>query len=387
MRFASAVSGAPDPEAMTQELLDGVRDVLPGSCHLAALFFTGPLSEAAPEMADRLREGLGAETFLGVSCESIIGRDQEIEMRPAASLLVGHLPDVRLRPFHIGHDEWPALLSEDELLQQRVGSGEDHRGQLVIGDPFSTPIDELLGTLDRTLRTPTFGGMASAARQPGGNVLILNDQTYTSGCIGVGFGGNVRIDTVVSQGCRPIGEPMVVTRSEQNVIFELGRRPALEAAQAMLQRLSDSEKQMLRGGLLLGVVINEYQDRFGRGDFLVRSLMGADPESGALVVGDMVRAGQTVQFHVRDADTAHEDLEALLEPQASLSAPAGALMFSCNGRGSRMFAVPNHDAAVTLGVLPDLPLAGFFAMGELGPVGGRSFIHGHTASIALFRSA
>lgn len=387
MRFASAISGAPDADAITQELLDGVRNVLPGPCHLAALFFTGPLTEAAAGIASQLRVELGAEALVGVSCESIIGCDQEIETRPAASLLVGHLPGVQLRPFHIGREEWSGLLGDDERMQQRIGTGDDHRGQLIIGDPFSTPVDELLETLDRTLKVSTFGGMASAARQPGGNVLILNDQAYDSGCIGIGFGGEVRIDTVVSQGCRPIGEPMVVTRSEQNVVFELGRRPALEAAQTMLQRLSDSEKEMLRGGLLLGVVINEYQDRFNRGDFLVRSLMGADPESGALVIGDIVRAGQTVQFHVRDAETAREDLLALLEPQAALSTPAGALIFSCNGRGSRMFAVPNHDAAATLGVLPDLPLAGFFAMGELGPVGGRSFIHGHTASIALFRSA
>lgn len=387
MRFASAISASATPDDITSELIAALRAGEPGETHLMVLFFTGPLREEAASIAHRLRSEFDPEVLLGVSCESVIGSDQEVEARPAVSVLLGSLPGVTLRPFHIGLDEWPQLLQDEERLQQRIGTGEAHRGQLILGDPFTTPIDQLLKCLDETMRAPTFGGMASAAHSPGRNLLVLNDEVFDDGVIGVGFGGPIRIDTVVSQGCRPIGEPMVVTRSEQNVVFELGRRPALEAAEEMLQRLPDDERRMLRGGLLVGVVINEYQDHFERGDFLVRSLMGADRESGALVVGDLVRPGQTLQFHVRDADTAREDLVELLAPQSELAAPAGALIFSCNGRGTRMFSVPHHDARATLSVLPNLPLAGFFAMGELGPVGGKTFIHGHTASLALFRPA
>jgi small ligand-binding sensory domain FIST len=195
----------------------------------------------------------------------------------------------------------------------------------------------------------------------------------------------VAIETVVSQGCRPVGRPVVVTRAEGQFIVELGKRPALEVAEEMLQALAPEEKALLQGGLFVGVVINEYQTGFDRGDFLVRGLMGVDRARGALAVGDMVRAGQTVQFHVRDADTAHEDLIELLKPQGAASPPAGGLVFSCNGRGTRMFAEPHHDARTAAEALPGVPVAGFFAMGELGPVGGRSFIHGHTASLALFR--
>ncbi|MCC2670241.1 MAG: hypothetical protein K0Q72_2712, partial [Armatimonadetes bacterium] len=138
-------------------------------------------------------------------------------------------------------------------------------------------------------------------------------------------------------------------------------------------------------GVFMGVVINEYRESFGRGDFLVRGVMGGNPQTGALAVGDMIRAGQTVQFHVRDAASAHEDLTELLQPQRERGEAAGAFLISCNGRGTRMFEQPHHDVATTRELIPGLPLAGFFAMGEFGPVGGQSFIHGHTASLAIFR--
>ena len=182
-----------------------------------------------------------------------------------------------------------------------------------------------------------------------------------------------------------IGSPLIVTRVEDALIMELGRRPAYEVAQEVLHALPESDRALLRNGVFMGVVINEYRDTFNRGDFLVRGVMGGNPDTGALAVGDMVRAGQTVQFHVRDSATAHEDLEQLLLPQGERGGAAGALLISCNGRGTRMFAQPHHDLTTTRMILPGLPVGGFFAMGEFGPVGGKSFIHGHTASLAVFR--
>jgi small ligand-binding sensory domain FIST len=286
-------------------------------------------------------------------------------------------------PYHIGLEEWETLLSNDEYLQQRVGA--ENKAQLLLGDPFTTPIDAVFTSFDRFLHAPTFGGMASGAQSPGGNLLIVNDSVYDDGAIGIGFSGNVQIDTVVSQGCRPVGSPLVVTRVQDGMVMELGRRPAYEVAQEVLNGLPDQDRALLRNGVFAGVVINEYRETFGRGDFLVRGVMGGNPETGALAVGEAIRPGQTVQFHVRDAATAHEDLTELLAPQAELGMPAGAMLFTCNGRGTRMFAQPHHDVSTTREVLPGLPVAGFFAMGEFGPVGGKSFIHGHTASLAVFR--
>lgn len=383
MRFISRLSTAGTLAEAFEELTRGLEE-LP-RIDLLLLFYTAPWVRFCGALAGQLRERYAPRALLGVSGESVVGGDREIEEGPAVSLLAGYLPGVELQPFHIRPEEWRELLPDDERLQQRVGAGPDHRGQVLLADPFTSPVDALLPRLDELFGTPTYGGMASASRRPGGNRLLLDGEVLESGAVGLGIGGPVELASVVSQGCRPIGEPMVVTRAEEGLVQELGRRPALEAAEGLLRRLSPGERDLLANGLFVGVVINEYQDSFGRGDFLVRGVLGADHSSGALALGDDVRAGQTVQFHVRDAATAHEDLTELLRDQAT-GAAAGGLLFSCNGRGSRMFPEPHHDAGAVRAAFPELPLAGFFAMGELGPIGGRSFLHGHTASLLLFRS-
>lgn len=383
MQFVSKVSGQDSPSDVVRELVEGTGEQLAGAPDLAVLFVTAPLVPIIEELAKEIRETLRPETLIGVTAEGVLGGEIEIERRPGAALLVGSLPGVSLRPFHIGTQEWAQLLSDEEYLQQRAGVG--NRAQLVFGDPFTTPVDQMLERFDQWLQAPTFGGMASAAQAPGGNRLVLNDGIYDEGAVGIGFGGAVRIETVVSQGCRPIGKPLVITRVDDGMVAELGRRPALEVAQELLRSLPPEDQALLNNGLFAGIVINEYQESFQRGDFLVRGVLGANPQTGAIAVGDQVRAGQTLQFHVRDADTAHEDLTELLRSEREADAPAGALLFSCNGRGQRMFPVPHHDIRTTQQSLPGLPVAGFFAMGELGPVGGKSFIHGHTASLAIFR--
>ena len=176
-----------------------------------------------------------------------------------------------------------------------------------------------------------------------------------------------------------------MTRANQNVIQELGGKPPLAQLQELFPSLTPAEKMLIQRGLHVGRVINEYQERFGRGDFLIRNVIGADPDSGAMAIGDYVRTGQTVQFHVRDAASADEDLSLLLSQQQSgASPPAGGLLFTCNGRGTRLFDQPHHDAALVRRFWNNLPLAGFFAQGELGPVGGKNFVHGFTASLVLF---
>jgi small ligand-binding sensory domain FIST len=228
------------------------------------------------------------------------------------------------------------------------------------------------------------GGMASGSHVPDQNRLVLDGTAVTEGAVAVELDGPITIRTVVSQGCRPIGRTAIVTRVEQNVIRELGRRPALEVLREVFEGLSEEERERVQQGLFIGRVINEYQETFRRGDFLLRNVIGAD-EAGGIAITDVVRVGQTVQFHVRDADTADEDLTVMLDAQRTQATPAaGGLLFSCNGRGSRLFAQPHHDVTVLHDVLGAVPVAGFFAMGEIGPVGDQNFVHGYTASIALF---
>jgi small ligand-binding sensory domain FIST len=232
------------------------------------------------------------------------------------------------------------------------------------------------------------GGMASGVEGPGECRLILNHQAVHQGAVGVLLQGPVRVRGIVSQGCRPIGRHMVITRraEQENVIAELGGTPPLVCLQQLWQELSPHDRELFHRGLHIGRVINEYQGDFQRGDFLVRNVLGVDRETGALALTDRVRVGQTVQFHVRDAQTADEDLHALL--QLDLNAheqrPSGALLFTCNGRGTRLFDEPHHDARAVRAEAGNIPLAGFFAQGELGPIGGQNFIHGFTASAVLF---
>jgi small ligand-binding sensory domain FIST len=253
-----------------------------------------------------------------------------------------------------------------------------------MGDPFTSPIDPLMASLDQYFPgVPLIGGMASAARQPGQNVLFRNDQLFEQGMVGISLSGPIQVETIVSQGCRPIGNAMIVTRSRENVIEQLGGKPALRALQEAFEEMSGKDRELLENGLLIGRAISEYREKFGRGDFLVRGVIGIDEQSGSISIADYVKTGQTVQFHVRDAASADEDLRLMLQ-RRQIASPTGGLLFSCNGRGTRLFDQPCHDVGVARELMTETPIAGFFAAGELGPIGKRNFIHGHTASMALF---
>jgi small ligand-binding sensory domain FIST len=256
-----------------------------------------------------------------------------------------------------------------------------------VGDPFSFPTDLFLKRYHEIAPgSPVIGGMASGSQVPEGNRLVLDDTVATEGAVGLELSGPFVVRTIVSQGCRPIGRTMIVTRAEQNMIRELGRRPVLDVIREVFAALPAEDQELVRQGLHIGRVISEYQEKFQRGDFLIRNVIGGD-EAGGMAVTDVIRVGQTVQFHVRDGETADEDLRSLLSHERQSRPDArirGALLFTCNGRGSRLFPAPNHDVATIHELLGPVPVAGFFAMGEIGPVGGQNFVHGFTASIALF---
>jgi len=296
------------------------------------------------------------------------------------------LPGVTLTPFHVSFRHsgdgvevagWPDHLPPDPTP-----------AFVLLAEPFSTPGTEFLAFLeDRCPGAPAVGGMASGGRAPGENRLLLDGTVFDEGVVGVALAGDVRVVTVVSQGCRPIGERFLITKAEGNILYELGGRPAFTCLQEMYAALPSEEQEMARRGLHLGVTINEAKTQFDRGDFLVRGLMGVDQAEGSLAIGDIVKEGQTVQFHLRDRETASEDFNCLLDAQKRQMGdlrPEGALLFSCNGRGRRLFGRPHHDVTAVRAHLGDVPVSGFFAQGEIGPVGGENFLHGFTASVAIF---
>jgi small ligand-binding sensory domain FIST len=357
---------------------------------LALVFVSPHHVEGLAELAIQICDAIGCEALMGCTGEAVVGGNREIEARPAISLWLAAMPGTSVQLIHLNFDQtregsiftgWPAELPEP----WPQGSA-----MLLMGEPFSFPADELVRRLNEDRPgIPVLGGMASGGVAPGENQLVLGRQRFTQGAVAALVHGNVRIRSVVSQGCRPIGEPYVVTRCEANVIHELGGLPPLVRLQEIMQSLSELERQQVRRGLHLGRVVSEYQDEFQRGDFLVRNVIGADPNSGAVAIGDYIRSGQTVQFHIRDDVTADDDLRTMLRavPKAT-SAPAsrGALLFTCNGRGTRLFTSSNHDATCVQECLGEIPLAGFFAQGEIGPVGKQNFLHGFTASVALFEA-
>ena len=385
MRFASFISSDESTDGAVDEVIESARaagidpDVL-------FVFFTGHHCPESERMVEKLWLELDPQVAVGCSAEGVIGADQEIERAPGLSILVGQLPGVRIHPFHIATDNWRQMLTNPQELIERIGHGPDSRAIIAFGDPFTTPTNQLLPLLDSVAPSaPLIGGMASAARQPGENILVRNDETYSEGMVGLTLSGPIAVDTIVSQGCRPIGGSFVITKAHDNIVETLGGKPALVALRDTVNNLSEQDQQLLRNGLLVGRAISEYRERFARGDFLVRNIIGADQNTGSISLADFVRVGQTIQFHVRDAATADEDLTLMLDPQKEKTAPAAALLFSCNGRGMNLFDQPCHDVSAARSALRTA-VAGFFAAGELGPVGGKNFIHGHTASMALLRA-
>jgi len=386
LRFHSCASDEENSDDAVEEAIGEVRESA-GDVDVAFVFFTEHHRDAAARIVERIWLELDPQCAIGCCAQGVIGDVREIEQLPGIAVLAGSLPGVRVHPFHIaGRSAWREAIEDAAELQNRLGIGKETRALIGFGDPFTTPLDPFLAALESAAPgLPLIGGMTSGGRNAGMNVLVRNDETFDEGFVGISLSGPIEIQTIVSQGCRPIGKPFIITKSHDNVIEQLGGRPAMQALRDVVAAMSDDEQQLLQNGLLVGRAISEYREQFGRGDFLVRNIIGVDEESGSISLADYMRTGQTVQFHVRDAATADEDLLLLLEGQKAAAPAAGGLLFSCNGRGASLFAQPCHDITAARRAMPNTPVAGFFAAGELGPVGQKNFIHGHTASFALFR--
>jgi small ligand-binding sensory domain FIST len=313
---------------------------------------------------------------VGCTAQSVIGGPQEVEAGAAIALWAGRTgacTPVRLDVLR-GPDGWAVTGVPD-------APDDDGRPMLLLADPFTFPAEPVVA--DLSARWPTLmiaGGLGSAASERGANRLLLDDAVHTDGAVGVLLPADLRVRAIVSQGCRPLGDPFVVTQRHDNVIVELGGRPAIQRLEDLVQRAAPEDRPLLAQGVHLGIVIDEQKEQFHRGDFLVRSVLGAERATGGIAVGEEVELGTTVQFHVRDASTADEDLRlALAGPPAE-----AALVFTCTGRGTSMFGAPDHDALLVHDAVGRGAVAGMSSAGEFGPVGSKNFVHAYTASVLLF---
>lgn len=383
--FAVALSVNPDPVAAGREVAEAARDALGGRAATVAVMFASPHLCADPwSLLDAVHAHLAPEHLIGCTAEAVIGDGREIEDGPALSLWCAHLPDVDITTFRLvaepsddGYEivGWPDPLSD----------GPDGTPLIVLADPFTVPADVMIAQHNSGERPSIVGGLASGGTRPGEHVLFLGRDIHYDGGVGIELPG-AAVVPVVSQGCAPIGPDMVITAGGGPVVAELAGTTAFDKITRVVDDLPDEERALLHQPLLAGLVINENQPDYGRGDFLVRGIHGRDPDTGAVYIGEHVRIGQTFRLHVRDAASADEDLRLALRDAKNTSSgliPAASLMFTCNGRGTRMFDRPDHDAGAVAEEL-GIPVAGMFCNGEMGPVGGRTFLHGFTATLAVF---
>jgi small ligand-binding sensory domain FIST len=355
---------------------------------LVVVFSSVHHADAHDRLPDLVGRRLNGGLLVGCSAGGVIGGAREVEQEPGLSITAAVLPGVTVRSVHLRSDDLPtatAPLSAWESVLEVRAAERPHF--LLLPDPFSFDPEPLLHALDRFYPDGRkIGGLASGGRQLGANALFLAGHVHRSGLVGVSLCGDIEVDTIVAQGCRPIGQPMFVTRSDRNIIWELdGRRP-LDVLQQLHETLDQRDRALARHSLFVGIVMNEDQQQYEQGDFLIRNLVGVDAASGALAVGALIEDNSVVQFHLRDAKTSAEDLEELLTryERRPGTRPRGSLLFSCLGRGRFLYGEPDHDTDAFRRHLGEIPLGGFFCNGEIGPVHGTTFLHGYTSAFGLF---
>ncbi len=377
--FAGGVSDDPDLARATGEVVGHALERVGFAPDLAVLFVTAPVIDQLDDVLLTVGSILGPRTLMGSTAVSVIGGPREVEQRAAVSLWAA-----RWREGTVIESFVAECRPEPDGVVVTGGPRDDPlRGStvLLLADPFTFAVDSFLDHLAvHSPGVPVLGGLASAAGGAGGNRLVLGDTVRTSGAVGVVLPSTVPVTTVVSQGCRPFGVPLTVTRSEGNRVDELAGQPALGRLMEQVDALSPADRELASRGLHVGRVIDEHKLDFERGDFLIRGVLGADHEKGAVVIGDVAPIGSTLQFQVHDAESATEDLHDLLGGRRA----QGALVFTCNGRGTRLFGEPNHDAVAVHDLLDGPSVGGMFCTGEIGPVGSSNFVHGFAASMALF---
>lgn len=391
--FAHALCTHADPSTALSEVLDRIEEQLGHrQPDLVVAFLTHHHGTLFEQLGARVTATTGARAFVGCTGESIVGQGREIEHAPAICLWAACLPGTRVEVTHVSASSNP---DGSVGFEGMAPAGDpDKSSLLLLADPFTFPTEAFLAATELSHPgLPIVGGMASGGQGPGQNLLFQGTHLRAHGALAITLVGDTEVRSIVSQGTRPVGQPYVITAAKGQCLEKLGGRPALEVLMEALADLDESDRELFRVAPFVGLAEDASQREFERGDFLVRGLMGVQPEAKHLVVGTDLRPGRTLQFLVRDAASAGDDLTKLMASRgpgrtasASGLATTGALLFTCNGRGTQMFEEPDHDVTRVVDSLPPgTPVAGFFAMGELGPVGTKNYLHAFTASVAVFR--
>lgn len=396
MHWANAISTRASLEAAIAEVTDALESRIERP-DLGLVFISAAFASELSRLLPLLQEKLAIPNLVGCSGGGVVGMQGqapvEIEREAALSLTLASLPDVEIHTFHVSQQALPDLDSPPESWIDLVGvAPRDNPQFILIADSMSAGVNDLLQGLDFAYpQSPKVGGLASLDSFSRGGSLFINRNRYEDGCIGLALSGNVALDTIVAQGCRPIGAPYWVAEAERNVLLKLEEADGdvegspLDILQNLLETLNDAERQLAQHSLFIGIAQDSFKSSLEPGDFLIRNLLGVDPKTGAIAVGDRLRVGQRVQFHLRDAASAAEDLENLLTHYQQSTTPAGALMFACVGRGKGLYQEPNFDSRLFSRYLKQVPLSGFFCNGEIGPIGGATFLHGYTSVFGICR--
>lgn len=414
MQWVNALSTRPSLEAAIGEVVQQAQTALQEPADVGFVFISAAFVSEYSRLLPLLREKLPNVPLIGCSGGGVVGTNpgteaQEIEDQPALSLTLATLPGVKVHPFHLATDELPDLDSPPDSWVDAIGvSPSEEPHFILLADPFSARLNDLLQGLDYAYPASVkVGGLASDGAMSSSS-LFCHDRIYREGCVGVALSGNIVLETIVAQGCRPIGQLYRVVEGERNIVLAIEgaqseegalpvgggsrvshKRTPLEVLQDIIQDLSEDDRALAQNALFVGVAQNEFKSALEPGDFLIRRLLGVDPRVGAIAIGDRIRPGQRIQFHLRDADTSAEDLEMLLqrytEQTVGDAAPIGALMFACLGRGEGLYEEPNFDSQLFHEYLSNVPLSGFFCNGEIGPVGSNTFLHGYTSVFGIFR--
>ncbi|HEX4804346.1 MAG TPA: FIST N-terminal domain-containing protein [Conexibacter sp.] len=382
LRIGTGISTHEDARVGAIEAAQAAGAGLDGApADLVVVFAAGGHLESPEATVEGVHEALRPQALVGCGAGGVLACGAEHEDGTAVAVWAAALDGGGARTFHA-----TASVHEDTVTVMGMEDLAGARGAILLPDPYTFPTDPLLHDLaSRAPGVPVIGGLASGRRPDETGVIFHGDAVLDGGAVGVRF-DDVELLPCVSQGATPVGPELTITEAEGNVISELAGQPALDRIRAVIEELDPVERTLIAGGLLIGLVVDGGRPEYGHGDFLVRQLMGADPVGGTLAVAAPVQAGQVLRLHARDAASADRDLQDQLRLRVSAlgGTPAGALAFSCNGRGRAMFGIEDHDAGALTDELAGAPSAGFFAAGEIGPVGGASFLHAFTATVALF---
>ncbi|MDB9454031.1 FIST signal transduction protein [Dolichospermum circinale] len=399
MQWTNALSTRSSLEAAINDVIEQAVASLTAPADLGLVFISSAFMSEYTRLLPLLAEKLSVPVLIGCSAGGVIGRKQtgeteEIEAEPALSLTLAHLPGVKIRPFHILAEELPDSDSSPNAWIDLVGVPPLPVPQFILlSSPFGSATNDLLQGLDFAYPgSVVVGGQASSGFMNGPVGLFCNDKLCREGTVGIALTGNIVLDTIVSQGCRPIGQPLQVTKAERNIILELDEKVPLMVLRNLISSLSEEDRTLAQHSLFVGLAMDEFRMNLHSGDFLIRNILGVDPKAGAIAISDRIRAGQRLQFHLREAQASSQDLENLLQEyqneneNTSQPSPVGALMFTCLGRGTGLYGQPNFDSQLFSRYLHDIPLGGCFCGGEIGPVSGRTFLHGYTSVFAICRS-